>query len=125
MHQVLERRADKQIARQEDALVRAVVMVWKAHERGRLLEREQNAKLLRQTWEAWKRRLRHQRELEGLVSEIMALICSALLTDTATFRCCALFRSKLSDACDVLSTPSLAQASRYATGRERVCLAVC
>jgi hypothetical protein len=125
MHQGLERRADKQIARQEDALVRAVVMVWKAHERGRLLERVQNAKLLRQTWEAWKKRLRHQRELEGLVSEIMALICSALLTDTVMFRCCTLFRSTLSGSCHVLSTPSLAQTSRYATGRERVCLAVC
>jgi hypothetical protein len=125
MHQGLERRADKQIARQEDALVRAVVRVWKAHERGRLLERVQNAKLFRQTWEAWKRRLRHQKELEGLVSEIMAVVCLALLTDTGTFRCCTLFRSALSDPCHVLSTPSLAQASCYATGRERVCLAVC
>lgn len=124
MHQGLERRADKQIVRQEDALVRAVVMVWKAHERGRLLDRVQNAKLLRQTWEAWKRRLRRQRELEGLVSEIMALICSALLT-AETFRCCTLFRSTLSDPCQVLSTPSLAQTSCYATGRERICPAVC
>ena len=125
MHQGLERRADKQIARQEDALVRAVVMVWKAHERGRLLDRVQNAKLLRQTWEAWKRRLRHQKELEGLVSEIMTLICSALLTVVEMFRCCILFRSALSDPCHVISTPSLAQASCYATGRERICLAVC
>lgn len=68
MHQGLERRADKQIARQEDALVRAVVRVWKAHERGRLLERVQNDRLLRQVWEAWKKRLRHQRELEGLAA---------------------------------------------------------
>ncbi|KAI0302238.1 Sfi1 spindle body protein-domain-containing protein [Russula brevipes] len=61
---ILERRADKQIARQEDALVRAVVRVWKAHERGRLLERIQNSRLVRQAWEAWKKRLRHQRKLE-------------------------------------------------------------
>jgi protein SFI1 len=61
----LDRRADKQIARQEGALVRAVVRVWKAHERGHLLERVQHARVLRQAWEAWKRRLRHQGDLEG------------------------------------------------------------
>jgi hypothetical protein len=64
--QGLERRADKQIARQEAALVRAVIRVWKAHERGQLLGRVQDARLLRQVWEAWKRRLRHQKELEGV-----------------------------------------------------------
>ena len=63
--QALERRADKQIARQEGALVRAVVRVWKAHERGQLLERVQHARVLRQAWEIWKRRLRHQGDLEG------------------------------------------------------------
>ena len=63
--QTLERRADKQIVRQDDVLVRAVFRVWKAHERGRLMERVQNARLLRQTWEAWRRRVRHQRKLEG------------------------------------------------------------
>ncbi|KAN0140828.1 Sfi1 spindle body domain containing protein [Lactarius tabidus] len=61
----LDRRADKQIARQEGALVRAVVRVWKAHERGHLLERVQHARVLRQAWEAWKRRLRHQGDLEA------------------------------------------------------------
>jgi protein SFI1 len=71
MHQGLERRAERQIARQEDALVRAVVRVWKAHERGHLLERVQNDRLLRQAWEAWKKRLRHQRELEGLAAMVL------------------------------------------------------
>ena len=68
LHQTLERRADRHIARQEDVLVRAVVRVWKAHERGRLLERVYNARLLRQAWEAWKKRLRHQKKFEGLAA---------------------------------------------------------
>ena|SRR6266851_7702096 len=71
--QTLERRADKQIARQEDVLVRAVVRIWKAHERGRLAERVQNARLVRQAWEAWKKRLRHQRKLEGLAARPIML----------------------------------------------------
>ncbi|KAH9027675.1 hypothetical protein EDB84DRAFT_1589036 [Lactarius hengduanensis] len=61
----LERRADKQIARQEGALVRAVVRVWKAHERGHLLERVQHSRVLREAWEAWRRRLRRQGDLEA------------------------------------------------------------
>lgn len=72
----MERRADKQIARQEDALVRAVVRVWKAHERGRLLERVENTRLLRQAWEAWKRRLRHKKELEGLAASPFMIFCT-------------------------------------------------
>jgi protein SFI1 len=69
----LERRADKQIARQEGALVRAVVRVWKAHERGQLLERVQHARVLRQAWEAWKRRLRHHGDLEGSHTPLLFL----------------------------------------------------
>ncbi|KAI0273395.1 hypothetical protein BC834DRAFT_921486 [Gloeopeniophorella convolvens] len=61
----LERRAEKHVARQEDVLVRAVVRVWKAHERGRLLERVQNTRLVRQAWEAWRKRLRHHKNLEA------------------------------------------------------------
>ena len=75
MHQGLERRADKQIARQEAALVHAVVRVWKAHERGRLLERVQNVRELRQAWEAWKKRLRHEKELEGLAANHCCMAC--------------------------------------------------
>ena len=68
--QALERRADRQIARQEDVLVRAIVRVWKAHQHGRLLERVHNSRVLRHTWEAWKKRLRQQKELEGLVASL-------------------------------------------------------
>ncbi|KAI0064613.1 hypothetical protein BV25DRAFT_1852514 [Artomyces pyxidatus] len=60
----LERRADKHVARQDDILVRAVTRVWKAHERGRLLERVRTLRLLKQSWETWKKRLRHQKGLE-------------------------------------------------------------
>jgi protein SFI1 len=48
--------------------------VWKAHERGHLLERLQNTRLLSQAWEAWKKRLRHQRGLEGLSTGLLFLV---------------------------------------------------
>jgi protein SFI1 len=88
LHQTLERRADRHIARQEDALVRAVVRVWKAHERGRLLERVYNARLLRQAWEAWKKRLRHQKKFEGLAAVQSSFLyfylkCGTCLLDAA------------------------------------------
>ncbi|CAL1704876.1 unnamed protein product [Somion occarium] len=60
--QVLERRADKHVARQNDVLIRAVMRVWKAHERGRLLERVRSARLLKDAWAMWKHRLQIERE---------------------------------------------------------------
>lgn len=75
MLQALERRADKQISRQEGSLVRAVVRVWKAHERGHLLERVHHARVLRQAWEAWKRRLRRQGDLEGSLPNVVSPTC--------------------------------------------------
>lgn len=61
----LERRADKHLARQDDILVRAVLRVWKAHERGKLLERVRATRLLKQTWAVWKTRVSAQRERES------------------------------------------------------------
>ncbi|TFY83893.1 hypothetical protein EWM64_g113 [Hericium alpestre] len=60
----LERRADKHVARQDDVLVRAVMRVWRAHERGKLLVRVQNTRLLKQAWAIWKARIRQQSQLE-------------------------------------------------------------
>ncbi|CCL99150.1 uncharacterized protein FIBRA_01165 [Fibroporia radiculosa] len=62
----LERRASKHVARQDDVLTRAVLRVWKAHERGRLLERVRTTRLLKQAWAIWKRRIRNQKGLEDL-----------------------------------------------------------
>ncbi|GBE82341.1 hypothetical protein SCP_0407250 [Sparassis crispa] len=62
----LESRASKHLARQNDVLVRAVMRVWKAHERGKLLDRVRTARLLKQAVAVWKRRVRQQRELEDL-----------------------------------------------------------
>ncbi len=39
--------------------------VWKAHERGKLLERVRTMRILKQGWESWTRRLQQQRTLEG------------------------------------------------------------
>ncbi|KAI0046680.1 hypothetical protein FA95DRAFT_1542135 [Auriscalpium vulgare] len=61
----MERRADKHVARQDDILVMAVSRVWRAHERGRLLERVRDVRVLRQTMDAWKKRKRQQEELEA------------------------------------------------------------
>ncbi|TFY63971.1 hypothetical protein EVJ58_g2926 [Rhodofomes roseus] len=62
----LEHRAAKHVTRQDDLLVRAVLRVWKAHERGRLLDRVRSTRLLKQAWVVWKARLQKQRELEDL-----------------------------------------------------------
>jgi hypothetical protein len=50
---------------------------------------------------------------------------SALLTDTETFRCRAVSCPTLSEPCHVFNPSSLAQAACYATGRDRLCGAVC
>lgn len=73
--QISEGRASKHLARQNDILVRAVMRVWKAHERGKLLERVKTARQLKQAWAVWKRRVRHQRALEGLPHRFTILWC--------------------------------------------------
>ncbi|KAH9951317.1 Sfi1 spindle body protein-domain-containing protein [Amylocystis lapponica] len=79
--QTVERRASKHIARQDDVLVRAVMRVWKAHERGRLLERVKSARLLKQAWAVWKRRVRHQRGLEDLALAFSVRTSSTIGSD--------------------------------------------
>ncbi|KAF9246283.1 hypothetical protein BU15DRAFT_85063 [Melanogaster broomeanus] len=61
----MERRADKHLARQDDVLVRAVNRVWKARERGKLLERVRSLRLIKSAWSAWMERMRQHRHLEG------------------------------------------------------------
>ena len=61
----MENRAVKHAARREDVLVRAIMRIWKAHERGRLLTRVRAIRLLRQAWAVWKRRMEEQKEGDG------------------------------------------------------------
>lgn len=63
----MEKRADKHLARQDDVLIRAVARVWKAHERGKLLERVRALRIIKGTWSVWRERMRQHRELGGEV----------------------------------------------------------
>ncbi|KAJ3867775.1 hypothetical protein EV359DRAFT_33800 [Lentinula novae-zelandiae] len=60
-----EIRADKHIIRQDDVLLRAVMRVWKAHERGQLLEKVKAFRMAKTVLAVWKVRVNHQRLLEG------------------------------------------------------------
>ncbi|KAG1877928.1 hypothetical protein DFJ58DRAFT_902864 [Suillus subalutaceus] len=61
---VTEKRADKYLARQDAFLLRAVVRVWKARERGKLLERVRDMRLMKNSIVIWKDRLRERKHLE-------------------------------------------------------------
>lgn len=63
----MEKKADKHLARQDDVLIRAIVRVWKAHERGNLLERVRTSRLESRLWELWKQRLEAHRQHHGLM----------------------------------------------------------
>jgi hypothetical protein len=45
--------------------------VWKARERGMLLERVRGVRLVKDAWVAWHRRLHEQKQTEGLLSIIL------------------------------------------------------
>jgi len=61
----MERRADKYLARQDAFLLRAVTRVWKARERGKLLERVRAMRLAKNVMTTWKNCLREHKHLEG------------------------------------------------------------
>ncbi|KAG2078128.1 hypothetical protein BDR04DRAFT_449557 [Suillus decipiens] len=61
---VTEKRADKYLARQDAFLLRAVARVWKARERGKLLERVRDMRLVKNSMAVWKDRLRERKHLE-------------------------------------------------------------
>src|ERR1700722_14886736 len=65
LSQALERRAVKHQARQDDLLLRAITRVWRARERGKLLENIKMIRLLKRAWAVWKRRSRSQKERDG------------------------------------------------------------
>ncbi|KAI0637076.1 hypothetical protein C8Q77DRAFT_1215897 [Trametes polyzona] len=78
----LEHRADKHVARQDEVLVRAVMRVWKAHERGRLLTRVRSLRLLRQAWSIWKQRMEEAKEREEL-AQLFATRSASVLAASA------------------------------------------
>ena len=61
----MERRGAKHVARRNDVLVRAIMRIWKAHERGPLLTRVRAMRVLKLAWAQWRRRMEEQREREG------------------------------------------------------------
>ncbi|KAF9457172.1 hypothetical protein BDZ94DRAFT_1273913 [Collybia nuda] len=63
---LMENRATKHIARQDGVLLRAVSRVWKARERGKLLERVRIKRLLKGVWGVWRQHIRHQNDKEKL-----------------------------------------------------------
>ncbi|KAK0240195.1 CTLH/CRA C-terminal to lish motif domain-containing protein [Armillaria nabsnona] len=79
----MESRADKHLARQDDVLLRAVTRVWKARERGHLLESARAAQLVKSTWSAWKQQLREQRARNEIASTFYA---QSTLTARKTFQ---------------------------------------
>ncbi len=76
--QAMENRAAKYVARRNDVLVRAIMRIWKAHERGQLLTRVRAMRVLKLAWTQWRRRMEEQREREGR-SVSLHLICNPSL----------------------------------------------
>ncbi|KAF8078011.1 hypothetical protein FPV67DRAFT_1403819 [Lyophyllum atratum] len=62
----MENRALKHVTRQDGVLLRAVSRVWKARERGILLERVKAGRLIKDTWLVWRQRLQQQQHAEDL-----------------------------------------------------------
>lgn len=62
----METRAVKHVARQDDLLIRAIIRVWKAKERSRLLQRVKTLRLLKDAWVVWKNRIQQQNYMKGL-----------------------------------------------------------
>ena len=63
--QNLSRRADRHLARQNDILLLAVAKVWKARERGQLLQKVKSVRLVKGAWNVWRTRMNQQKQLEG------------------------------------------------------------
>ncbi|KAG8217745.1 Sfi1 spindle body protein-domain-containing protein [Butyriboletus roseoflavus] len=81
------KRADKHLARQDDVLIRAVTRVWKARERGKLLERVRALRLIQGTWSVWRERMRQHRRLEDCALAFgMRSNSSALSSTLETWR---------------------------------------
>ncbi|KAF8628451.1 hypothetical protein AX15_003966 [Amanita polypyramis BW_CC] len=58
-------KATKQMARRDGLLIHAILRIWKAQERGKLLERVTNLRYLRDSLTIWQRRLHEHKQNEG------------------------------------------------------------
>jgi protein SFI1 len=72
--QVLDSRGDKYLKRRNDLLLRAIIRVWVARERGHLLDRVQNTRLTKDAFLIWRRRFQEQKRLEGTLSSSLHTI---------------------------------------------------
>lgn len=68
--QRMENKARKQIALRDEIMMRAIWRVWKAGERGRLLERVRSSRLISNAFAVWQQRLAQQRELQGTFANL-------------------------------------------------------
>ncbi|KAF9480103.1 hypothetical protein BDN70DRAFT_877988 [Pholiota conissans] len=76
MLMVLEHRATKHLARQDDLLLRAIVRIWRARMRGKRLEEFNTTQALRNAWRIWKDRIvRHEADL-ALADKLFERNCS-------------------------------------------------
>ncbi|KAF9264836.1 hypothetical protein L218DRAFT_925468 [Marasmius fiardii PR-910] len=83
----LERRADKHLARQDSILLRAVMRVWKARERGKLLEKVKAFRLVRSAWTVWRMKLQAHYEARALAIRFSErLSCSTSKTALRRWR---------------------------------------
>jgi protein SFI1 len=63
-------------------LVRAIVRVWRAHERGKLLERVRDSRVIQQMWYLWQQRLLEHRRQEQFAISFALRPGSALAAST-------------------------------------------
>ncbi|RDB21456.1 hypothetical protein Hypma_011541 [Hypsizygus marmoreus] len=76
--QAMEKRATKHVARQDDVLLRAVTRVWKARERGKLLERVKAARLIKDAYAIWLQRRQGLRDTRDLAVAFSSRLDSKL-----------------------------------------------
>ncbi|KAH9946207.1 uncharacterized protein BXZ73DRAFT_86381 [Epithele typhae] len=74
----MEHRAMKHSARRDDVLIRAIMRIWKAHERGHLLTRVRTLRMIKQAWQVWKRRVEELKEREEMAELFRMRACSIL-----------------------------------------------
>lgn len=82
----MESRTEKHVARQDDLLLRAVFRVWKARERGTLMDRVRTLRLLKRSWAVWKGRMHEIKSQQTLAIDFaMRSTSSTASTALATW----------------------------------------
>ena len=65
----MEIRGQRYLVRQDAVLMRAIMRVWIAHERGKRFEHMRSAKLQQNAWRIWNQRLEAHRQAERELQE--------------------------------------------------------